>query len=312
VDQHLAASEAGVTATTRRPAPPSQRTKHIATALVVVVVAWAALTVNVRIDRLPRLPGQLVGIFAEMFLDPSPEWEYFGTAFGYMMESVQIAWLGTIIGAILSLPLAFFGAKNITSPLVSNIIRQVLNAIRAIPEILVAVVVFIPMVGLGAYPGMLAIGVHSVGTLGKLSAEVIEGINPGPVEAARAAGGRPLQIQRWGVLPQVLPEIVAFWLYRFEINIRASAILGAVGAGGVGEALVQSLVYRRYERAGMLIIVIVVVTILIDTASGWLRRRIIEGGSGATPGDPALEDRAHASMAMAGGDVGGASADNGS
>jgi phosphonate transport system permease protein len=242
------------------------------------MVAWAALTVDVKIDRLPDLPGALARIFGRMFLDPSPEWSYFGEAFGYMMESVQIAWLGTIIGAVLSLPLAFFGAKNITSSLVSNIIRQVLNAIRAIPEILVAVVIFIPMVGLGAYPGMLAIGVHSVGTLGKLSAEVIEGINPGPVEAARAAGGRPLQIQRWGVLPQVLPEIVAFWLYRFEINIRASAILGAVGAGGVGEALVQSLVYRRYDRAGMLIIVIIVVTILIDTASGWLRRRIIQGG----------------------------------
>lgn len=264
-----------------RPSRPSQRTKHIATAILVAVVAWATLTIEVKIENLPRLPSQLADIFGKMFFSPSPEWAYFGDAFGSMMESVQIAWLGTIIGAILSLPLAFFGAKNITSPVASNVIRQLLNAIRAIPEILVAVVIFIPMVGLGAYPGMLAIGVHSVGTLGKLSAEVIEGINPGPVEAARAAGGRPLQIQRWGVLPQVLPEIVAFWLYRFEINIRASAILGAVGAGGVGEALVQSLIYRRYERAGMLIIVIVVVTILIDTASGWLRRRIIQGGGGA-------------------------------
>ena len=270
-----------------RPPRPSQRTKHIATGLLILVVAWAALTVDVKIENLPSLPAALARIFGRMFLEPSPEWSYFGEAFGYMMESVQIAWLGTIIGAILSLPLAFFGAKNITSRLVSNIVRQLLNAIRAVPEILVAVVIFIPMVGLGAYPGMLAIGVHSVGTLGKLSAEVIEGINPGPVEAARAAGGRPLQIQRWGVLPQVLPEIVAFWIYRFEINIRASAILGAVGAGGVGEALVQSLNFRRYDRAGMLIIVIIVVTILIDAASGWLRRRIIQGGDRPPTGEAA-------------------------
>jgi len=275
-----------VTGAARRPTRPPQRAKHIATALVVVVVAWAALTVDVKIERLPDLPGDLARIFSRMFLEPGPEWSYFGEALDWMMQSVQIAWLGTIIGAVLSLPLAFFGAKNITSAVVSNVVRQILNAIRAIPEILVAVVIFIPMVGLGAYAGMLAIGVHSVGTLGKLSAEVIEGINPGPVEAARAAGGRPLQIQRWGVLPQVLPEIVAFWLYRFEINIRASAILGAVGAGGVGEALVQSLIYRRYDRAGMLVIVIIVVTILIDTASGWLRRRIIQGGGGAPQGDP--------------------------
>lgn len=276
--------------TGRRPPHPSQRTKHVATALLVLVVSWAVLTVEVKIENLPSLPAALARIFSRMFLEPSPEWSYFGDAFGYMMQSVQIAWLGTIIGAVLSLPLAFFGAMNITSGLVSSVIRQLLNAIRAIPEILVAVVIFIPMVGLGAYPGMLAIGVHSVGTLGKLSAEVIEGINPGPVEAVRAAGGRPLQIQRWGVLPQVLPEIVAFWIYRFEINIRASAILGAVGAGGVGEALVQSLSFRRYDRAGMLIIVIIVVTILIDAASGWLRRRIIQGGSGARPDEASVED----------------------
>jgi phosphonate transport system permease protein len=291
VDLDLASAEARMTAQrSTRPSRPSQRTKHIATGLLVLVVAWAVLTVDVKIENLPDLPGALARIFGRMFLDPSPEWSYFGDAFGEMMESVQIAWLGTIIGAAVSLPLAFFGAKNITSPLASNIIRQILNAIRAFPEILVAVVIFIPMVGLGAYGGMLAIGVHSVGTLGKLSAEVIEGINPGPVEAARAAGGRPLQIQRWGVLPQVLPEIVAFWLYRFEINIRASAILGAVGAGGVGDALVQSLIYRRFDRAGMLVIVIIVVTILIDTASGWLRRRILAGPGGATPTDAALEE----------------------
>jgi len=271
--------------TASRPPKPSQRAKHIATGLVVLVVAAAVLTVDVQIERLPDLPGALVRIFGRMFLEPGPEWAYLPDAFGSMLESIQIAWLGTIIGAVLSLPLGFFGAKNITSRLVSNIIRQLLNVIRAVPEILVAVVVFIPMVGLGAYPGMLAIGVHSIGTLGKLSAEVIEGIDTGPVEAARAAGGRPLQIQRWGVLPQVLPEIVAFWLYRFEINIRASAILGAVGAGGVGEALVQSLVFRRYDRAGMVVIVVIVVTILIDTASGWLRRRIIEGGGGTSRAD---------------------------
>jgi len=267
-----------------RPRPPSPTTKRVFSLAFVAIVAWAVFTIDVRIERLSDMPAALANIFHRMFLRSGPEWSYLPDAVGYMIESVQIAWLGTIIGAILSLPLGFFGAKNVSSGLISNIVRQLLNAIRAIPEILVAVVVFIPMVGLGAYPGTLAIGVHSVGTLGKLSAEVIEGIDSGPVEAARAAGGRPLQIQRWGVLPQVLPEIVAFWLYRFEINIRASAILGAVGAGGVGEALVQSLVFRRFDRAGMLIIVIVVITILIDTASGYLRRRIIEGGDRPSKG----------------------------
>ncbi|HUH17324.1 MAG TPA: hypothetical protein VMM85_05190, partial [Methylomirabilota bacterium] len=92
--------------------------------------------------------------------------------------------------------------------------------------------------------------------------------------------------QRWGVIPQVMPEIVAFWLYRFEINIRASAILGVVGAGGVGDALNQAMVFGRYPRAGMIIIVIIVATILIDYASGTLRRRIIQGaGAKRVSGD---------------------------
>src|SRR5690606_17316612 len=142
---------------------------------------------------------------------------YLPDALGYMVESLQIAWLGTVLGAIISLPLGFFGAKNVSSGLVSNLMRQVLNAIRAFPEVVLAIAIMIPIAGLGPVAGMLAIGLHSVGTLGKLTAEVIEGIDPGPVEAARAAGGSSLQVQRWGVLPQVLPEIVAFWLYRFEI-----------------------------------------------------------------------------------------------
>lgn len=265
----------------RRPARPSSGTKIAATFLLVAVFLWSALTVGIEIERIVRLPEGIAHLFNAMFLETGPEWTYFPDALGGMIESLQIAWVGTIIGAVLSLPMGLLGAKNVTGGLVSNLMRQVLNAIRAVPEILLAVVVFIPIVGIGgtasAYAGTLAIGVHSIGTLGKLTAEVVEGIDPGPVEAARAVGGRPFQIQRWGVIPQVMPEIVAFWLYRFEINIRASAILGVVGAGGVGDALNQSMVFGRLDRAGMIVIVIIVVTILIDYISGTVRRRIIEG-----------------------------------
>lgn len=247
-----------------------------------LVVLIAFLAIDLRYEALLNLPAGVGRIFWRMFLENGPEWGYLLPAIELMIESIQIAWIGTIIGAFFSLPFAFFGAKNITSGLVSNIVRQILNMIRAIPEILVAVIIFIPMVGLGAYAGALAIGIHSIGTLGKLSAEVIEGIDPGPVEAAQATGGRALQVQRWGVLPQVMPEIVAFWLYRFEINVRASAVLGVLGAGGIGEALVQSLRFARFDRAGMAVIVIIVATIIIDYASGTIRRRIIEG-SGGTP-----------------------------
>ncbi len=273
-----------------RPAAPPRRMKLIASLALIALVAWSAISIDIEFDRILRLPSGLSLIFYRMFLEEGPLWSYFPNALSGMIESLQIAWVGTIIGAVLSLPLGLVGAKNVSGGFVSNAVRQLLNAIRAVPEILLAVVIFIPIVGIGgtasAYAGTLAIGVHSIGTLGKLTAEVVEGIDPGPVEAARAAGGAPVQVQRWGVIPQVMPEIVAFWLYRFEINIRASAILGVVGAGGVGDALNQAMVFGRYPRAGMIIIVIIVATILIDYASGTLRRRIIQGaGAKRVSGD---------------------------
>ena len=270
-----------------RPSPPSATRRRLAVAVTVLVVLWAALTVNAEWWRLGRVPGGLAGVFSRMFLEGGPDWSYLGTSIEAMMESIFIAWVGTVIGAIVSLPVGFFAARNVSSGLVSNIVRQLLNAIRAFPELVLAVAIFIPIAGLGPVAGAFAIGVHSIGTLGKLTAEVVEGIDPGPVEAARAVGGRSLQVQRWGVLPQVLPEIVAFWLYRFEINIRASAVLGVVGAGGIGFVLNQTLAFTRFERAATAVIVVVVATLLVDAASGWVRRRIIEGaGARRTTGEP--------------------------
>lgn len=262
---------------TVRPERPTHAKRNIAIVATIGLFVWAALTVDVEADRLLELPSGVALIFYRMFIRDGPDWNYLVPYLGAMVESLQIAWIGTVIGAVLSLPLGFFAAKNVSSGLVSNAIRQVLNAIRAFPELVLAIAIFIPIAGLGPVPGALAIGIHSIGTLGKLTAEVIEGIDSGPVEAARAVGGRSLQVQRWGVLPQVLPEIIAFWLYRFEINIRAAAILGVVGAGGIGLAVQQAIVFQRFPRAGMALIVVVVVTIVVDTISGWARRRIIEG-----------------------------------
>ncbi|MGQ0609435.1 MAG: phosphonate ABC transporter, permease protein PhnE [Chloroflexota bacterium] len=283
--------------TSLRPGRPSALGLRIGLLVTLTLFIGSIVILDFEPERLLELPAGVAQVFWRMFLETGPEWGYLGPALGLMVESIQIAWIGTIIGAIISLPFGFFGAKNITSGLTSSIVRQVLNGIRAIPEILVAVIIFIPMVGLGAYAGALAIGIHSIGTLGKLSAEVIEGIDPGPVEAARAAGGRSLQVQRWGVLPQVLPEIVAFWLYRFEINVRASAVLGVLGAGGIGEALVQSLRFARYDRAGMCVIVVIVITIAIDYVSGSVRRRIIQGSGGRPRHGEELEQPEFAEVA---------------
>lgn len=279
-----------VSATAARPTAPSNAKRNLALTGTAVVFLLCALTVGVEPGEILELPGGIGRVFYEMFLRNGVEWAYLPDALRLMLESLQIAWLGTVIGAVVSLPLGFFGAKNVSSGWVSNVMRQVLNAIRAFPEVVLAIAIMIPIAGIGPVPGALALGVHSIGTLGKLTAEVVEGIDPGPVEAARATGARPLQVQRWGVLPQVLPEIVAFWLYRFEINIRASAILGVVGAGGIGFVLQQAITFTRFERAGLIIIVIVVATIVVDTISGGIRRRIIEGaGAGRVSAEELIE-----------------------
>ena len=275
---------------TARPSPPSQAKRNATLVAAAALVVWAFVAIDLEWDELLGMPAALAALFGRMFLEQGLDLSYVPTAAAGMLESIWIAWVGTIIGAAISLPIGFFGAKNVSSGLVSNVVRQVLNAIRAFPELILAIVVFIPMAGLGAVAGALAIGFHSIGTLGKLTAEVVEGIDPGPVEAARAAGGRSLQIQRWGVLPQVLPEIVAFWLYRFEINIRAAAILGVVGAGGIGAILQETIIYRRYDKSAVAIIIVIVATILIDLVSGWIRRRIIEGAEARRITSDAIEE----------------------
>ena len=290
---------------TSRPTPPSTLRRNLWIIAAAILFAWAALTNDVDFADILSLPSGLWAVLYEMFFESGPDLSYAPRALEAMLESLQMAWIGTVIGATLSLPLGFLGAKNVSSGLVSNVVRQVLNAIRAFPEIVLAIAIFIPIAGLGPVAGALAIGIHSAGTLGKLTAEAIEGIDPGPVEAARAVGGGSLQVQRWGVAPQVLPEIVAFWLYRFEINIRAGAVLGVVGAGGIGFVLQQTITFGRFPQAGMAIIIVIVATIIVDTISGAVRRRIIEGADAASPGGSREGPTVRVSGAIADAGVGG-------
>ncbi|MDX1659700.1 MAG: phosphonate ABC transporter, permease protein PhnE [Nitriliruptorales bacterium] len=270
-----------------RPDAPTPYARISLLAIVVIAFGWSLFASGLELSDLLTGLARFPRLFGQMFLPP--DWSYVGRAMEGMIESVQIAWLGTIIGATLSLPLALLAAKNVTGSVSSSVARQFLNGFRAFPELILAIL-FVTVVGLGPVAGMLAIGIHSIGTLGKLASEVVEGIDPGPIEASQAVGGSWLQRMRWGVLPQAMPEIVAFWLYRFEINIRASAILGVIGAGGVGAILSNTVVYRRWDKAGMTLIVVVGATLLIDAISGRIRRRIIEGparGEGPTEDRPA-------------------------
>lgn len=267
----------------RRPTPPSKLWPTIWLLVSVVVVVVAVWLVDAKWARMLDLPGAVgnyVGLIGQGVLNnplADPWSGYWSLATEKMLESVQMAWIGTLIGAVLSLPLGFLAARTLAPPAVVVVVRQVLNAIRAIPEVVLAIVFIMPIFGLGPVTGALALGIGSIGTLGKLTAEAIEAIDPGPVEASLASGARPLQRIRRAIIPQALPEILAFWLYRFEINIRASAVLGVIGAGGIGSLLSQLFNKREWGQIGVTLVVIIIVTIVIDSISGAIRARIIEG-----------------------------------
>lgn len=258
-----------------RPEKPFAYLRWGVTIVLLASFALATTTVDANWERLLDAPELLWRLFSLMFIWPDPAW--LGRGLEAMWESVAIAWIGTVIAAILSFPLAFLAAENLAGRASVGIVRQVLNVFRAVPEIIFAIML-IPILGLGPVAGALAIGISSIGTIGKLTAEIIESIDAGPVQAADAVGANRIQRWRWGVIPQIMPEVIALWLYRFEINIRVSAVLGVVGAGGIGVLLQQLLrITRDWAAAGMVLLVVIAVTILIDFVSGRIRRRIIRG-----------------------------------
>lgn len=241
-------------------------------ALFTVVFVWSAQGVEASLSRFIEGLPLLARIVALMLV---PDWSWAGRSLSGMVVSVQVALLGTTIGMLLAFPLAFLAARNISPHAASSYLgKQVLNLIRTFPEIILAVF-FVAAYGPGALAGMMAIGLHSTGSLGKLYAEVVETIDPGPLEALRAAGANRAKAFWYAVMPQVLPEFLALSLYRLEINSRAATVLGLVGAGGIGTIMVQALQFRRWEVVGMALIVIIVVVTLIDTASAALRRRLV-------------------------------------
>jgi phosphonate transport system permease protein len=192
-----------------------------------------------------------------------------------LIETVQMAIIGTLIGIVLSLPFGLLAARN-TSPSrgVYQTTRFVLNMNRAIPNIIFALI-FVSAVGLGPFAGVLALGIGSIGFMGKLYSEAIEAIDPQQVLAVRATGAGPLQAFLYAVVPQAMPLIASYSLYLFETNVRSATILGLVGAGGVGFLMSKYMALFQYRKlTGALILVIAMVT-LLDRGSAYLRKRII-------------------------------------
>lgn len=254
--------------------------KWLVTLGILIPFIWSVAGLEVSIDRIWAAPGQVWALISGMF---PPDFSDMGRLMAKLLESIYVAWIGTMIGAIFSFPAGFMAASNISPRWVVGPTRAILSAIRAFPELILAVIFIVPF-GLGPFTGAMAIGLHSIGTLGKLTSEVIEGVDDGPVEAIQSSGGTRLQQMRFGVVPQAMPNIIAYWLYRFEINVRASAVLGLVGAGGIGAEIVARLRFRAdWPKAGAALILTVVAVLIIDAASAAIRRRIITGQPSKSP-----------------------------
>lgn len=191
------------------------------------------------------------------------------------IETIQIAIWGTVLAILIALPLCFLAARNLSpSPYVYHSVRQVLNVTRGINEIILALI-FVAAVGLGPFPGVLALGIHGGGMLGKFFAEAIEEIDKGQVEGVRATGATTAQTIVFSIVPQILPSWIAVSLYRFETNLRQATILGMVGAGGIGFELTASMKLFQYQDTATCIIVIITMVMCADYLASKLRAKIL-------------------------------------
>lgn len=239
-------------------------------AVAAVVLGCCAYVGLLDARRLSDGVPALLSLIGEMW---PPDFSRAGSWLAPLLDTVAMSVAGTFIAIALSFPLGLAAARNTTPhPIVYHVARTILNGLRAVPELIMGIV-FVAAVGFGALPGVLALGLHSVGMVGKFYAEAIEHVSPAPVEAARAVGARPVQVIAHGFLPQVLPQLADVSIYRWEYNFRASTVLGLVGAGGIGFQLMAALRVLEYRQVFAIMLVILGTVTVVDGISGWLRRR---------------------------------------
>ncbi|SDB99007.1 phosphonate transport system permease protein [Paenibacillus sp. UNCCL117] len=263
---------------TTRPVPPKKfRIRYWLVALIVLAVYVWSFT-GIEYTGLTQSAGKdFATILRGLF---NPDWGFVYDPEGEdllrgLLDTLGISIIGTFISAILCVPFAFWAAANMSRHRwVTGSGKFMLSLIRTFPEIVMAII-FIKAVGPGAYAGVLALGLHSIGMLGKLYSEAIENLDLGPSEALTACGANRLQVLWFAVMPQVLPHFFSFALYRFEINIRSASILGLIGAGGIGAPLIFALEARAWNRVGIILLGIIVMVTIIDIISSSIRRRLV-------------------------------------
>lgn len=245
---------------------------YLGFAAIFMVTYWCATAVEFSWTKLQDGLPYMGDFLSRMF---PPDLSILNRVFTDTLLTIQLAWVSTVIAAILSVPVGFIAASNIfENAWLRRATIFLLNADRAIDSLILALF-FVSAVGLGPFPGTLALAVHSVGMLGKLFADAIEAIDAGPVEALRSAGAGKLATIRWAVWPQVAPHFISFFLFRFELNVRVAVVLGLVGAGGIGFLLTQYMRLFQYQKVCTVLLVILTLVMVVDFVSSKLRKSVL-------------------------------------
>ena len=253
---------------------PRQRMARFGWYLAIVAgLVLSMRTVEIIPEFLYDAPEQMVDLFRRMW---PVAWNYYpDTVHSAMLETLHIASLGTILTLFLAVPVGFLAARNIThSTTVNYLAKLILVSSRSVNS-LVWALLFVAIFGPGALAGTMAIAFRSIGFVGKLLAEALEEAQPGPIEALQAAGAPWISTVTKGYWPQIQPSFWSIALFRWDINVRESAVLGLVGAGGIGTALDASMSLFDWDRVAMILITIFAVVVLAEIAVTQLRKRII-------------------------------------
>jgi len=219
--------------------------------------------------------GEGIFDFVRFFRRLTPDWRALPEIWKPLLETLQIAYLATVFGTLIGLPVIFLASFNTTvNKPVMWLARSILTVLRSIPDLLYAAILA-PILAVGPLPGVVALTIFTMAVLAKLTSETVEAVDPGPLEAIRAVGGGRNRVIAYAVLPQIGATLTSYVLYIFEINVRASVVIGLVGAGGIGNLLNRYLSFFDYGGLGTLIVVVFVVVLAIDQLSVWARSRLI-------------------------------------
>ena len=236
-------------------------------AAILLSLRMTGFDIKIIINRFDKL----LDLFVKLF---HPKWEFFNKVIGPLVDTIKMSILGTVIGCLLALPIAVIASTNICkSPVIVSVLRFILALIRTLPTLVIALVCAL-VFGLGTFAGTLAISIFTFGIVAKMLYESIETIDMGPFEAMEALGANKFQAFWSACVPQILPVYLSHSLYCFEMNVRASAILGYVGAGGLGITINERIGWRDYNGLGMVLLSLFVVVVAIEFFSEYLRRKL--------------------------------------